>query len=105
MMVPVTEPARCGSFMLEGSALVGLGRPAEGADAGGNRLSGGRPRDGHLALRRKPPVNRGYARIALVPPRCQLAHPLADSVEALPDLLRATLRGVGLSATLPSCPV
>ena len=83
----VTEPALYGSFMLEGSALVGLGRPSEGADAGGNRLFGGSLRDSHLALRRrKPPVNCGDARFVLVPPRCPIADPRADSVEALPDL-------------------
>jgi hypothetical protein len=60
MLVLAAEPARRGSFVLEGSALVGLGCPAEGADARGNRLSRGSPRYGHLTLRRrKPPVNRG----------------------------------------------
>jgi hypothetical protein len=94
MLVLVTEPARCGSFMLEGSALMGLGRPAEGADGGGNCLLCGNPRGGHLALcRRKPLVNRAQARIVPVPLRCQLANPRVDSVEALPDLLGATLRG------------
>jgi hypothetical protein len=38
MLVLVSEPGRCGSFVLQGSTLVGLGSPAEGADAGGDRL-------------------------------------------------------------------
>jgi hypothetical protein len=57
MLALVTEPARYGSFMLKGSALMGLGRPAEGADAGGHRRLCGSPRDAHLAVRRRePPV-------------------------------------------------
>jgi hypothetical protein len=79
--------------MLDGSTLVGLGCPAEGVDAGGNRPFGGSLRGSHMALRRRKPLTGCLpGRIALA----QLVHPRVDSADTLPDLLAAAPPGLWL---------
>jgi hypothetical protein len=59
-LVLVTAPGRCTSLMLQRGTLAGLGCLAEGAQAVGNRRSGGSAEGGHLALRRREPfADRG----------------------------------------------
>jgi hypothetical protein len=47
VLVPIAEPGRGVSFVLDGSVPVGVGGPAEGEDAGSNRPFCG----GQVALR------------------------------------------------------
>jgi hypothetical protein len=66
VLVLVTAPGRCNSLMLQRGTLVGLGCLAEGAQAVGNRRSGGSAGGGHLALRRSEPfADRGKVSIVL----------------------------------------
>ena len=74
VLVPVPPPGRYGLFMQEGNTLVSHSRLAESAGAGGNRLCGGSPRDGHLALRRRKPLaDCGRVRSIRALPCSQLA--------------------------------
>jgi hypothetical protein len=103
VLVLVTAPGRCNSLMLQRGTLVGLGCLAEGAQAVGNRRSGGSAGGGHLALRRSEPfADRGKVSIVL-PFRLQFLNPRVDSVNPLPDLLSADLPGLGSPPTLPAC--
>lgn len=72
-------------FMLEGSMLVGLGCPAEGADAGGSRFFHGSLRRGPTALRRfELLAGCVQGRLVLLALRLQLVNPGVDSLKALP---------------------
>jgi hypothetical protein len=74
VLVPVPPPGRYGPFMQEGNTLVSRRRPAESADASGNRLCSGSPRDGQLALcRRKPLADGARVRSIVALPCLQLA--------------------------------
>jgi len=104
VLVCVTAPGRRGSLMLQRGTLVRRGCPAAGAQAVGNRRSGGSPGRGHLALRRHEPcAGGGWLRIVL-PPRSQFLNPRADSVNPPPDLLAADLPGPWLVAHPSSMP-
>jgi hypothetical protein len=105
VLVFVTGPSRCGSFMHEGNTLMGLGCPAKGTDGGGNRLFRGSLRGGQVALRRcKPLADCGRGRAALV--LClQFVDAHVDSANALPYLLlAAALRGPWLAVHASSMP-
>lgn len=56
VVVLVAGPGCCGSLVLEGSVLVGLGCAAECAGAGGIRLIGGILGGGHMVLGRSEPL-------------------------------------------------
>jgi hypothetical protein len=104
VLVLVAEPGCCGSFVLQGSLLVGVGCPPEGADAGSNRPFCGCLRCGQVALRRCDLLaERGWGRLAM-PPRAQLVPPRADSAKALPDLLPAVPSGLAFSPHVSSMP-
>ena len=104
VLVRVAQPGRSGSLVLEGSMLVGLGCPAEGAYAGGNRLFDGSLRGGHLALRRRKPLaDRGQG-LVFRAAGAQLVQPRADTVKAVPDLLLAALPGPGLGVHASGMP-
>ena len=104
VLVLVTAPGRCNSLMLQRGTLVGLGCLTEGAQAVGNRRSGGSAGGGHLALRRSEPfADRGQVSIVL-PFRLQFLNPRVDSVNPLPDLLSADLPGLRLAAHPSSMP-
>jgi hypothetical protein len=94
VLVRVTEPGCCGSFMAAGGMLVGLGCPAERAGTGSDRLFCGSPRGARLALRRGNPLADGGRTRIGVPHRAQLVQPRTDSGKALPDLLVAALPGL-----------
>jgi hypothetical protein len=79
--------------MFAGDPLVGLGCPAQRADAGGNGMLRGRLRGSRMPLRRRNPLAEcpPPGGIAVVP-GFQLLNPRPDRVEALADLLPAPLR-------------
>jgi hypothetical protein len=52
VLVLIAESGCCGSFVLDGTVLVGEGCPAEGAGAGSNRPFCGSLRGGQMAFRR-----------------------------------------------------
>jgi hypothetical protein len=105
VLLLVTGPGRCGSFMHEGNTLMGLGCPAKGTDGGRNRLFRGSLRGGQVALRRCKPLadcRRGRAALALC---LQLVNPHVDGANALPYLLlAAALRGLWLVVHASSMP-
>jgi hypothetical protein len=104
VLVLVTAPGRCTSLMLQRGTLAGPGCLAEGAQAAGNRRSGGSAGGGHLALRRSEPfADRGKISIVL-PFRLPFLNPRVNSVNPLPDLLSADLPGLWLAAHPSSMP-
>jgi hypothetical protein len=104
VLVLVTAPGRCTSLMLQRGTLAGPGCLAEGAQAAGNRRSGGSAGGGHLALRRSEPfADRGKVSIVL-PFRLPFLNPRVNSVNPLPDLLSADLPGLWLAAHPSSMP-
>jgi len=104
MLALIAESGGRGSFVLEGRVLVGIGGPAEGADAGRDRPVRGRLRGGQMALRHAQPLpDRGRSRLVLAA-GLQLADPGVDGVQALPGLLPAGLGSVPLVVHAPSMP-
>lgn len=104
MLVLITEPGCRGSFVLDSSVFVGVGGPAEGADAGSKRPLCGGLRGGQMASRRGEPLpDLGRARIVMAP-GLQLADPRVDGVNALPRRLTAALRGPWFAVHTSSMP-
>jgi hypothetical protein len=88
-----------GSVVLAGDALVGLGCPAEGVDAGRNSVLRIGLRGGHMPLRRGQPLAECSPDGSALALGFQLVNPCADGADALPDLLPATRRRLWLVHT------
>ena len=105
VLVLVTAPGRCNSLMLQRGTLAGLGCLTEGAQAVGNRRSGGSAGGGHLARCAEVSRSRTVARSAS---SCRFA--CSSFIRAwiasirLPDLLPADLPGLRLAAHPSSMP-
>ena len=94
VLVLVAKSGRGSPLVPDGGALMGLGCPAEGADAGGHRMFRGSLRGGHPVLRPGRPRGGRGRRVILVF-GLQLLHPRVDSVKTLADLLLAPVPGPG----------
>jgi hypothetical protein len=87
VLAPAAGPGCRSSVMVTGDTLVDLGCPAEGADAGSNRLLRISLRGSHVPLRRRNPLAECPVGGGVVALSLQLVNPRADSADALPDLL------------------
>jgi hypothetical protein len=96
VLVFVTRLGRRGSFVVQGRALVGQGRPPERVDAGGDRLACGSLRGGQMALSRFGPLARRGRALIVLPRRLQLIQARINGTQAPPDLVPPAGPGLGL---------
>jgi hypothetical protein len=95
VFVCVAGPGCCGSFVVQGRALVGLGCPAERLDAGGDRLTCGNLRDAQMAASRFGPIAGCGLALIVVLLCLQLDQARTDGAQALPDFFPAIVPGPG----------